>query len=685
MSCSETSRFEMSSSAVVPASTTYTSNVAAVDQGLPIQNLCEVCERIFATGPPRGGFPRHRLEDRTPIDFQAAASGGCGICKLVIRSKTYKDEKWCTKKPPIEAKLYKDSDDTSFLVFVEPLDWKPDIFHPKVRLRLLDPQGMTSEFFSTLVFIHSSNMITETSRLKPQWLPPSLETKSLNLFNKVTHWLTTCISSHAGCTKPDMQPNVLPVRMLELDLDGREPIERIRLRCDVWPTRYATLSHCWGSDLRTIPRLLQENLADCVQEIMLHTLPRTFTDAVVCSYRLGIRYLWIDCLCIIQDSKEDWLQQSAIMAEIYSNALVNFAATASSSCDGGLFRSTSYSDVNPCVVDPHFEEYPGLLYHCVDQDVWRDVKDGVLNTRGWTFQETLLAPRTLHFTETQIYWQCESLRASEIYVDGLLDTSPLNGKSQLASTREKWWTIVEEYTSRSLTHETEDKLVALSGIARRVAMNDQLKDDEYLAGIWRHDLPFGLFWRSTSGGYPLHNGVPSWSWANISGKVQIWSNRSNAHEARGAFNFVAAHVTPKADPYGQVRGGSIRISTHNFGKGGLSIYGKHRSFDGAQICNFRESNAPYSLIHDLHCWFDIRDFRELSKLRNIYCCFWPRRSFGDTDIGLFLEKVETGKFKRTGFFTTQVINFLHCAKFQRPDPDDYESVDEDGQYTFSIV
>ena len=384
MSCSEISRFEMSSSGLVPASTTDTSDFAAVDQGLPIQKLCEVCERFFAAGPPRSKVD---IRGRPiPMDFQPAASRGCGICKLVIRSKTYKDEEWCTKKPLIGVYSYKDRDGNSFLRFVELIAEKHYLVSPTVSLRLLEPQGMTSELSRTLVLTRGSDIIIETSWLKPRWLPPSsLGTESLEFFNKLTGWLTTCTSSHAGCTKPTMQQKALLVRMLEIDLDRCEPIEKIRLRCSVLPTRYATLSHCWGPDLRTIPRLLHMNLPDRLQEIMLDTLPRTFTDAVVCVYRLGIRYLWIDCLCIIQDSKEDWLQQSAIMAEIYSNALVNFAATASSSCDGGLFRSRSYSNDNPCIVDPHFEGNPGFLYHCVDPDVWLDVKDGVLNTRGWTF------------------------------------------------------------------------------------------------------------------------------------------------------------------------------------------------------------------------------------------------------------------------------------------------------------
>ena len=667
----------MSSSAVVPASTTYTGDVATVDQGIPIQSLCEGCERIFAAGPPNDSPVMNRLEGRTPIDFQVAASRGCGICKLVMRSKTYKDEQWSTKKTPFEAYFYRTPDNTSIL------DFAGGFLSPVVRLRLLEPQGISPEIFGTLVLIRGSNMITETSRLKPRWLPASsLGTESLELFNTLNHWLTTCISSHAGCTEPDMQPNVLPVRMLEIDLDGCEPIERIRLRCDVRPTRYATLSHCWGPDLRTIPRLLQKNLADRVQEIMLEALPRTFTDAVVCAYRLGIKYLWIDCLCIIQDSKEDWLQQSAIMTEIYSNALINFAATASSSCDGGLFRSRSYSDVNPCIVDPHFAMKPGFLYHCVDSDVWRDVKDGVLNRRGWTFQETLLAPRTLHFTETQIYWQCESLRASEIYVDGLLGTTPLDIKSQLASTGNEWWTIVEEYTSRSLSYEPEDKLVALSGIARRVAMNDHLEGDAYLAGIWRHDLPSSLLWHSSPGASPLHNGVPSWSWASISGEVCL---KSLEGRALCGSDVITAHVTPKADPYGQVRGGFIRLSTQNFGKGVLLRESKRLlSDDSGQDYLFRISGVPDSSRHDFVCWFDDRDFVKVTGLSNMYYCCWEY-ALVHSCIGLILEKVEAGNFKRIGLFGSYETDFLDCAKTQRLDINDYESLDEDGQYTFSIV
>ena len=234
---------------------------------------------------------------------------------------------------------------------------------------------------------------------------------------------------------------------------------------------------------------------------------------------------------------------------------------------------------------------------------------------------------------------------------------------------------MEEYTLRRLTHEIEDKLVALSGVVCRVVMNDHLKDNVYLAGIWRHDLPFGLFWRSTSGGSPLHNGVPSWSWASISGKVESGLEPWFGHGE--AFDIVAAHVTPKADPYGQVRGGSIRISAQIFDKFDLS-----KSSDTSQGYYFRVSGVPDYLSRYLSCWLDVRDLRELDNLSNIYYCFWPLEHVG---VGLLLEKVETGKFKRIVFFSSPYTNFFHCAKSQRPDLDDYEHLDKAGQYKISII
>ena len=82
-------------------------------------------------------------------------------------------------------------------------------------------------------------------------------------------------------------------------------------------------------------------------------MPKTFRDAVDCAHRLGVRYVWIDSLCIIQDSNEDWLHQSSLMAEIYAMALLNIAATSSANAEEGLFHVR-----DPVAINSHYLEPP---------------------------------------------------------------------------------------------------------------------------------------------------------------------------------------------------------------------------------------------------------------------------------------------------------------------------------------
>lgn len=109
---------------------------------------------------------------------------------------------------------------------------------------------------------------------------------------------------------------------------------------------YVTLSHCWG-DTGDILRTTELTLPDFMREIPAELLPKTFTHAITAARKLGVRYIWIDSLCIIQANadgspslvhQEDWAMQSALMHKIYGRALCNLAATASSNCQEGLFR-----------------------------------------------------------------------------------------------------------------------------------------------------------------------------------------------------------------------------------------------------------------------------------------------------------------------------------------------------------
>jgi heterokaryon incompatibility protein (HET) len=104
---------------------------------------------------------------------------------------------------------------------------------------------------------------------------------------------------------------------------------------------YLALSHCWGIGPRFT--LTFSSVAGLHEGIDISMLSKTFQDAISVTKRFlvdfGIRYLWIDSLCIIQDSEIDWMRESAVMGEIYQNAFCTITATAGKDGNDGLFRN----------------------------------------------------------------------------------------------------------------------------------------------------------------------------------------------------------------------------------------------------------------------------------------------------------------------------------------------------------
>ncbi|KAF2811222.1 heterokaryon incompatibility, partial [Mytilinidion resinicola] len=104
-------------------------------------------------------------------------------------------------------------------------------------------------------------------------------------------------------------------------------------------TNYVALSHYWGNTHTFITT--STNLAKTYEGIPWLELPKTFQDAVIINRRLGIRYLWIDSLCILQDSESDWHFESARMGEIYTNSYITSAASLAPNGGTGIFHSRS--------------------------------------------------------------------------------------------------------------------------------------------------------------------------------------------------------------------------------------------------------------------------------------------------------------------------------------------------------
>jgi hypothetical protein len=182
-----------------------------------------------------------------------------------------------------------------------------------------------------------------------------------------------------------------------------------------------TLSHCWGHT--RFETLLKGNQTAFEERILFENLPKTFQDSILVAQRLFISYLWIDSLCIIQDSLEDWRAESALMGKVYSGSYCNISATAAADGADGLFFGEQVNGLRIVQLtmydDPRRSEAKLCSVH--DSDFFtKSIDSAPLNRRGWVLQERLLSRCNLHFGEKQVLWECCELNACELMPDGLV-------------------------------------------------------------------------------------------------------------------------------------------------------------------------------------------------------------------------------------------------------------------------
>ncbi|ORY03404.1 heterokaryon incompatibility protein-domain-containing protein, partial [Clohesyomyces aquaticus] len=208
--------------------------------------------------------------------------------------------------------------------------------------------------------------------------------------------LENCAKFHESCSL-DEASNI-PTRVLEIGPEEEEPA--IKLLCSPnMKARYACLSHCWGDSRAIVTE--KETLESHMRGVKWRSLPQTFQEAILITRRLGLRYLWIDSLCIIQDDVEDWRKESAQMASIYQNSYITIAATKSPHDSGGCYSTNSI----------YHKDYRLKLRGRPSDPIY--VREKIMHfgdsrcptpllTRAWAYQERLLAPRFVHFCEKEI-------------------------------------------------------------------------------------------------------------------------------------------------------------------------------------------------------------------------------------------------------------------------------------------
>lgn len=235
----------------------------------------------------------------------------------------------------------------------------------------------------------------------------------------VSQWLESCSQSHTSCNFfPSTRPFRYPTRLLYVGEHSNSAI-RLCITAETSPTgNYAALSHCWGSV--SCIKLLMSNIENMKKEIQFDSLPKTFREAAKVARRLQISYLWIDSMCIIQDSIEDWQRESAQMDSVYNNSYCNIAAAHSVNCEGGLFVTRDPSLIEELRVETEWENLKKMKFIVNDPKFWiRRVDDAPLHHRGWVLQERILSRRTVHFGFDQILWECSENDGCETYPQGI--------------------------------------------------------------------------------------------------------------------------------------------------------------------------------------------------------------------------------------------------------------------------
>lgn len=372
----------------------------------------------------------------------------------------------------------------------------------------------------------------------------------LDVLDTASNWLSTCSESHELCKVDD--DFILPTRLISIT--GESP--RLVLNSEIPKgQRYATLSHSWGA--QDVFKLTSKNLNSFLKEIPADRLPKTFTEAFTITKRLGLDFIWIDTLCIIQDDEDDWQKESALMTSVYGGSTITIAASSARNSTEGCF-----------VTVPYFSG--GLRVRITDggkqrvQD-FRNSENYNLSTfethlggRAWALQEKMLPPRTIHFGDRGAFWECKTLIASEHLPEGF----PRQLVSPIVRRKGKfewhWPQIVRIYSAANLTF-GKDKLPALSGVAR-LGYNET--GDQYLAGLWRNNLESQLCWRLW-GVQPLKRPsfrAPTWSWASIDGKVIWHTTQQGILETRHIRILYASTRKYGNDPFGQVTSGVIRLA-----------------------------------------------------------------------------------------------------------------------------
>ncbi|KDN71792.1 hypothetical protein CSUB01_11749 [Colletotrichum sublineola] len=546
-------------------------------------NLCDGCANVilddsnddFVVGKALDGTHatlRHKNEGKSDIvrllpachwkdtlpelpGLASSAQAGCGLCDF-FREHVLKRGIGRCGDVQINAgyiwgadrDIYGTTVNDEGLVF-----WRCEVYNPSPR-----------ELLAALTF----NIETSSDELA-NWLRIDDKRSPWPLSPENVAWIKSeWLRCETECGHIKQTSSFLPTRLIDVgqtDQDGPRLVlsETLTNRATVNSPKveYATLSYCWGpkEDADQQLKTTRATLSAHLEKVPIESMTPVVRDTVITCRALGIQYLWVDALCIIQGDSEDWNKESLSMSRVYYCSALTICPLASASCLQGYlsFRPSGY-DVPFQSTKQNSVQGTYTLYPSSDDRVssWNwsplmiDLRQAVWDTRGWTYQENMLSTRLLFFGPGLWHFACEegavsedsyfesgsvvhgSLRALVAKAQEPEPEDPVEASRRVRDAYARW-----DETLTIQTRECSYREDLLPGIAGLAAECAKITKDTYLAGLWGGDLHYGLVWEvvnpeigdlSTSLSQkrqPCSYVAPSWSWASQTRQFELLPNR----------------------------------------------------------------------------------------------------------------------------------------------------------------
>ncbi|KAH8695708.1 heterokaryon incompatibility protein-domain-containing protein [Phaeosphaeriaceae sp. PMI808] len=399
-----------------------------------------------------------------------------------------------------------------------------------------------------------------------------IDSGSDDTFNFIRRCIQGCVANpkHTACRFSSKSSTSTPKRLLDV---GRatSPIRLIDTQGKVF--QYVALSHCWGSAPQFTTT--KSNWTKLTVNISFEGLPPLFQDAIIITRQLGLRYVWIDSLCIIQDSLRDWETESSKMGSIYQNSYITISATnsgdGSARCLGERRKPVKIPYENTTRKELALRARRVLDHHPNGNPNGGPARPiGPLSYRAWALQEHVLSTRILHYTATELLFECKTSYRCECSPErkAYPTTPSLIPKAAASKKRgaiwDAWQHIVEQYSGRDLTV-PGDRLPAISGIASKI---HKATHSEYIAGLWKGNLASDLLWTASPLASTKGNRLaletwraPSFSWASLDTPITYAHLDDEESESfLSTISILETSITPKGlNPLGTLASANITI------------------------------------------------------------------------------------------------------------------------------